>query len=958
MLPDEIIGEFRRGKEIGKGSFATVYLAQHRVSSSHLDEQQQQQRQQTWPRPFIPLPMLTVMQKRKSYAAVKAVQMAKLSKKLKENLATEIEILKGLKHPHIVQLFVCADTPSFIYLVMEYCQLSDLAHFMKKRHQLPNLPETADIFRKYPNPEVGGLNEVLARHFLKQIVSALQYLRTYNLIHRDIKPQNLLLNPAPTYMSRLKPEDVPLAASEYSLIPAVGLASLPMLKIADFGFARHLPSTSMAETLCGSPLYMAPEILRYEKYDARADLWSTGTVLHEMIVGRPPFRAQNHVDLLRKIEKANDIIMFDRSIAISRGMKDLIRKLLKKSPLERMTYEALFDDPLIVDDIPGLHQEDEVPERAPPAADVQMSELSRNMARAMETEASPRSLPAPELQNHRSRDEEPRRTSRKASEEAIQPRRSIDMERRKSSVGSPHHAEASGLKRQPSQREHQHHHRRPSIVAHTTAPSRQELHQQPQPLITPAAVTRRASRSSPLSGPPLVREPTIEAGRNDRGTREAKEHTAQEIAFERDWVKVEKRSVEVNAFADEIDALQGSPSNPGAMVRRATTQGQPTSITGATSATSRAVQVMSGRAPHQRGSSFERRYASPNSPGNMLTKALNAANARLFGPGNSPPFGGPSPPLGYGAFPAYPTPSPALTFAEGGADAKPMDEDSKLVRTLEDAAHRSDVIFGFAEVKYKQLQPAPPSSQDAFGIQQIRARESAGDDETEDKELSDIAVVGVAEEALVLYVKALAILTKTIDLAGIWWNKQKERGETSSDPVSAPHGSTGGKILGVVKWSRNRFNECLEKSEVAGRLLQHAQRQLPEHHSSHPSHHSITSGTEIATSADHIRITSGVTAERLMFDRAVEMSRAAAVDELTGHELGDCEIRYKTAIQLLEAVLERDDQPLLRKPSLKKDVSADEVINGMETEDRQTVVRSESTPPPLPLHSPSYCNAG
>ena len=108
MEPDEVIGDFRRGKEIGKGSFATVYLAQHR--------------------------------KKKSYAAVKAVQMAKLSKKLKENLATEIEILKGLKHPHIVQLFVCTDTPSYIYLVMEYCQLSDLAQFMKKRHQLPNFP--------------------------------------------------------------------------------------------------------------------------------------------------------------------------------------------------------------------------------------------------------------------------------------------------------------------------------------------------------------------------------------------------------------------------------------------------------------------------------------------------------------------------------------------------------------------------------------------------------------------------------------------------------------------------------------------------------------------------------------------------------------------------------------------------------------------------------------------------
>ena len=874
--------------------------------------------------------------------------MAKLSKKLKDNLATEIEILKGLRHPHIVQLFVCEDTASFIYLVMEYCQLSDLSQFMKKRHQLPHLPETAEIFRKYPNPEVGGLHEVLVRHFLKQIVSALKYLRKYNLIHRDIKPQNLLLNPAPTYMSRLAPEDVPLANSVESLIPAVGLSSLPMLKIADFGFARHLPSTSMAETLCGSPLYMAPEILRYEKYDARADLWSTGTVLHEMIVGKPPFKAQNHVDLLRKIEKQEDVIRFDQSIIISRPMKTLIRALLKKGPTERMTYEKLFGDPVIVDEIPGLHPEDRIQEQGSPAADAQALELSKRMARAMETEASPRSMPAPELQKKRSEDEVQRRTSRKASEEGIQQRRSIDMERRRSSAGSSNQVEAAAMKRQPSQREQsqreqQQQHRRPSIVAHITAPGRQELHQQQQPHMPTPTMARRASRSSPLSGPPLVREPTIEAEKIDRTSREARDRTAHDIAFERDYVLIEKRAVEVNAFADEIDALQGSPSHQGAMVRRATTQGQPTSITGASGSNSRAVQVIAGRAPHQRGGSFERRhpYASPQSTGNMLTKALNAANARLFGPGSSPPFGGPSPPLGYGAFPAYPTPSAALTFAEG-ADAKPMDEDSKLVRTLEDAACRSDVIYSYAEVKYKQLQPAPPSSQDALGIQQLRGRESTGDDETEDKELSDIAVVGVAEEALVLYVKALALLTKTIDLAGLWWNTQKARGETSSDPVSAPRGSTGSRILGVVKWSRERFNECLEKSEIAGRLLQHAQRQLPETHSSHPSNHGSTSGKEVATSADHIRITSGVTAERLMFDRAVDMSRAAAVDELVGEAIADCEIRYGTAIQLLEAVLEKDDEPLMRKPSQKKDVALDEVINGMETEDRQTVIRSES----------------
>lgn len=67
---------------------------------------------------------------------------------------------------------------------------------------------------------------------------------------------------------------------------------MPILKIADFGFARFLPSTSMAETLCGSPLYMAPEILRYEKYNAKADLWSVGAVLYEMVVGKPPFKAE------------------------------------------------------------------------------------------------------------------------------------------------------------------------------------------------------------------------------------------------------------------------------------------------------------------------------------------------------------------------------------------------------------------------------------------------------------------------------------------------------------------------------------------------------------------------------------------------------------------------------------------------------------------------------------------
>lgn len=149
------------------------------------------------------------------------------------------------------------------------------------------------------------------------IARALRFLRSRNLIHRDIKPQNLLLSPSTT--------------ADHASGHPIGI---PVLKIADFGFARILPSTMMAETLCGSPyaffsnnilslktypfrLYMAPEILRYEKYDAKADLWSVGAVLYEMSVGKPPFRAQNHIDLLRKVSQYRSFFLWNISTTAS-----------------------------------------------------------------------------------------------------------------------------------------------------------------------------------------------------------------------------------------------------------------------------------------------------------------------------------------------------------------------------------------------------------------------------------------------------------------------------------------------------------------------------------------------------------------------------------------------------------------------------------------------------------------
>ena len=98
---------------------------------------------------------------------------------------------------------------------------------------------------------------------------------------------------------------------------------------------------------------MAPEILRYEKYDAKADLWSVGAVLYEMSVGKPPFRAQNHIQLLKKIEQSKGIKFPDEDPAarekepemliVPSDIKKLIRSLLKRFPAERASFENFFD---------------------------------------------------------------------------------------------------------------------------------------------------------------------------------------------------------------------------------------------------------------------------------------------------------------------------------------------------------------------------------------------------------------------------------------------------------------------------------------------------------------------------------------------------------------------------------------------------------------------------------------
>ncbi|KAI9090343.1 hypothetical protein K1719_028678 [Acacia pycnantha] len=228
--------------------------------------------------------------------AVKEIDKKQLSPKVRENLLKEIYILSTINHPNIIRLIETIQTNDRIYLILEYCNGGDLAAYIHRREKL---------------------SESVARHFMRHLASGLRVLHEKHLIHGDLKPQNLLLS---------------------------SIGGVPLLKIGDFGFARSLTPQGLADTLCGSPLYMAPEIIQNQKYDAKADLWSVGAILFQLVTGRPPFDGNSQLQLFQNILASTELRFSQEALnELHPDCLDLCRSLLRLNPVERLTFEEFFD---------------------------------------------------------------------------------------------------------------------------------------------------------------------------------------------------------------------------------------------------------------------------------------------------------------------------------------------------------------------------------------------------------------------------------------------------------------------------------------------------------------------------------------------------------------------------------------------------------------------------------------
>ncbi|XP_053544763.1 MAP/microtubule affinity-regulating kinase 4 isoform X2 [Bombina bombina] len=252
------VGNYRLLRTIGKGNFAKVKLGRHVLTGREV--------------------------------AIKIIDKTQLNPSSLQKLFREVRIMKGLNHPNIVKLFEVIETEKTLYLVMEYASGGEVFDYLVSH---------------------GRMKEKEARAKFRQIVSAVHYCHQKNIVHRDLKAENLLLD------------------------------SDANIKIADFGFSNEFTPGGKLDTFCGSPPYAAPELFQGKRYNGpEVDVWSLGVILYTLVSGSLPFDGQNLKELRERVLRGKYRVPF----YMSTDCESVLRRFLVLNPSKRCTLEQIMND--------------------------------------------------------------------------------------------------------------------------------------------------------------------------------------------------------------------------------------------------------------------------------------------------------------------------------------------------------------------------------------------------------------------------------------------------------------------------------------------------------------------------------------------------------------------------------------------------------------------------------------
>ena len=648
---------------------------------------------------------------------------------------------------------------------------------------------------------------------------------------------------------------------------------------------------------------MAPEILRYEKYDAKADLWSVGTVMYEMCTGRPPYRAQNHVELLRKIEKSEDKIKFpipseQSPNEISKDIKEIIRMLLKRQPNERISFDDFFDWKGFINfkrDKPTVEDEENVDNNTTTSISLSKSNIS--------PKSSP--SPLPSLSQQQKKSSLPVRPP--LATHIVPNSNSV----RRQSTFTPKYIVGTSSNR--------------AATTNNISPSSNKS--SPDELYNNAMIPRRKSLGKSLerlNGLQLSNDDN-QSVRNRRFTIDNIDNLNSEAKMSKfalpanedsvvgkEYVVVEKNAVEINNLADDMAAAarRGQPvvgrlsskgtyiggpgvfsgnqignirrtSDPNVVINnnnnnnnnQSTTPPTPPLMNYPISGTSpRRPSYLSGGGGLSPSSLPVTSYYNQtyhqvaqdalfrDNNGNLqnrsaLTRAINLASLTLFGSGTS---------------------KRVLSLVKGGKNKRINFNEQKeieILSKLEELAQKSFVIFDFADYKlFKATMTTTDNNNNTSSsiydqiplCFQSYCQQRFQQDVSNNFDISKDEIEKLAGESILLYIRASKILSKGGELVLKYLNKS---GHDDSSIFSD-------KLNDAVQWFRLNYNDCFDKADYAKSRI----------------------GNEIIDSNEYVN--------NILFERSMEIAKASALDELTGDDQFKCEAAYETSLWILEGLID------------------------------------------------------